>query len=284
LESPSPVLLQRPPVVENQVKHCPIGSDAIFMAMSMEHSENEGGKFTIHGYSLSDEDALIQTSERLNEWVKPAENEPELLDIKTGDNMICSQNIFPSLQQNDDCLRCKVMSNNENGTFCVKLVDYGFTKVVDKLWPDSTEHVGQDWIVNGLSIEYKEKLTKDEYDALKAKIATGHNNEENTMPIKFTEKLDEGFYRFEFIDKFWGEDIYAESGSGVVALTPAPEKESNDSSIPSTSISADSTTSVGDVTARLAALGQVVALGTVPERDLRLVNAQLAALLEYLKY
>ena len=106
------------------------------------------------------------------------------------------------------------------------------------------------------------------------------------MPIKFTEKLDEGFYRFEFIDKFWGEDIYAESGSGVVALTAAPEKESNDSaeSIPSTSISADSTTSVGDVTTRLAALGQVVALGTVPERDLRLVNAQLAALLEYLKY
>ena len=104
------------------------------------------------------------------------------------------------------------------------------------------------------------------------------------MPIKFIEKLDEGFYRFEFIDKFWGEDIYAESGSGVVALTAAPEKESNDSSIPSTSISADSTTSVGDVTARLAALGQVVALGTVPERDLRLVNAQLAALLEYLKY
>ena len=48
------------------------------MAMSMEHSENEGGKFTIHGYSLSDEDALIQTSERLNEWVKPAENEPEV--------------------------------------------------------------------------------------------------------------------------------------------------------------------------------------------------------------
>lgn len=50
--------------------------------------------------------------------------------------MVCYQNIFPDYQENADCLRCKVMSDNDNGTYCVKLVDLGFTKVVDKLWPD----------------------------------------------------------------------------------------------------------------------------------------------------
>ena len=60
--------------------------------------------------------------------------------------MVCYQNIFPDYQENADCLRCKVMSDNDNGTYCVKLVDYGFTKVVDKLWPDSPEHTGsEEW-------------------------------------------------------------------------------------------------------------------------------------------
>ena len=70
--------MPRPPVVDNQLKEFEIGADAIFMAMSMEHSEAEGGTFTIHGYTLADEDALIGTSERLNAFVKPGENEPEV--------------------------------------------------------------------------------------------------------------------------------------------------------------------------------------------------------------
>ena len=41
------------------------------MAMSMEHSESEGGKFTVHGYSMQDEDALIRISSNLADFVKP---------------------------------------------------------------------------------------------------------------------------------------------------------------------------------------------------------------------
>ena len=65
--------MPRPPIVENQAKNFVIGSDDIFMSMSMEHCESEGGKVTFHGYSMQDEDALIQTSAKLAESIKPDE-------------------------------------------------------------------------------------------------------------------------------------------------------------------------------------------------------------------
>ena len=27
------------------------------------------------------------------------------------------------------------------------------------------------------------------------------------MPIKFTKKIEDGFYQFDFTDKFWGDEI-----------------------------------------------------------------------------
>ena len=59
--------------------------------------------------------------------------------------MICHINIFPELQEVEDCLRCQVMNVNTND-YLVKLVDYGFTTTVDKLWSDSADHAGPNWV------------------------------------------------------------------------------------------------------------------------------------------
>ena len=62
--------------------------------------------------------------------------------------------------------------------------------------------------MRGLSLEYAQKISKEEYDRLKAKIETGTDQHEpKTMPIKFTKKIEDGFYQFDFTDKFWGDEI-----------------------------------------------------------------------------
>ena len=55
--------------------------------------------------------------------------------------------IYDTLFEGDeDFHRCKIIAIDGEGMYFVKLLDYGFTKKVNKVYPDSADHSGPDWV------------------------------------------------------------------------------------------------------------------------------------------
>ena len=141
------------------------------------------------------EETLINISELIGDYIECFGGFDDIeFDIRTGDTMIALVNLFPGSKSKPDFLRCRVLEVMESKTeYRVNLVDYGLETTVTRLWPDRQSHSGAGFEYCGLALEYKTKITPDDYETFSKELET----HDYKLGIQIKEKLAKS-YRIDF--------------------------------------------------------------------------------------
>ena len=109
----------------------------------MQH-EYDNEKLKLFGYMCENEEALINLSQLIGDYIECFGGfDHEEFDIRAGDTMIASVNLFPDSQLMPDFVRCRVLEVMEPKTeYRVNLVDFGLETTVTRLWPDRKSNTG----------------------------------------------------------------------------------------------------------------------------------------------
>ena len=156
----------------------------------MQH-EYKNDKLVLFGYMCENEEALINLSDLIGDYIECFGGfDHEEFDIQVGDTMIASVNLFPDSQSMPDFVRCRVLEVMESKTeYRVNLVDYGLETTVMRLWPDRKSHTGAGFEYCGLILEYKIKITPNDYAWFSKELET----HDYKIGIRIEEKLDKAY-------------------------------------------------------------------------------------------
>ena len=141
------------------------------------------------------QEALISLSQQIGDYIECFGGfNHEEFDIRAGDTMIASVNLFPDSQLMPDFVRCRVLEVMEPKTeYRVNLVDFGLETTVTRLWPDRKSHTGAGFEYCGMVLEYKAEITPNDYSWFTKELET----HDYKLGIQIEEKLEK-IYRIGF--------------------------------------------------------------------------------------